>query len=135
MGSKAANPAVFTQEIGNRPNRVGMALEELRLAVTVSVDRIAPPTAWHKLRDAQGAGKRALEALEVKPLLVRQEQQRGQLISKKGGATLIEKPECREGVDGWKIPQDSAVAGLDAQDADDHSRRHAMGLEGLSQGC
>src|SRR5207237_6854920 len=62
-------PAVLLQEIGDAAHRVGGRAAEIDAPIAVEVDRVAPQTARHELRDADRTGIRAAQRECIWPRL------------------------------------------------------------------
>ena len=110
---------------------------QVDVLVAVEVHRMCQDARGHELRHADGAGVAAVPRERIHAFLLAQQKIVLQLAAKEAAAVAAAagKVEAQRGqrIDGAEAAHLLAVDRLDADDADDHLRRHAIALFGELQ--
>src|SRR6267143_3826190 len=119
-------PAVLPEEVGDAADRVGRAAAQIDDAVAVEIDRKAPRTARHELRDADRPGVGAAHGEDVDAAFAHEEQVMLELIAEIRRARRVVEGESGERVEHAPAAGVAAIEGLHADDRDHVFGRHAV---------
>ena len=129
-----ALPAELGQVVGDAADHVGGAVLQVDMAVAVEVDRVLVEARRHELRHADGAGVAAGPGERLDAFALAEHEPALELVLEEVAAVAAAgrkvEGERRQRIDDAKVAHLAAIDRLDADDADDDLRRHAVQLLG-----